>query len=68
MPKGDSQIKKHRCSDGKVRRVEPVYFRVVNDEGKRVFKQMLWHCYHCGTKDFTLTEDDITGVNDGSGT
>lgn len=54
MPKGGiRRIVEHKCKDGQVRRIEPVYFRSVDEQtGKRVFKRQVWFCGHCGYGDW----------------
>jgi len=38
----------HLCTDGQIRRVEPLYERSTNsDTGKRMFKRAGWRCLHC---------------------
>ena len=57
MPKGDSQAKFHKCKDGQVRRLEPVYFRLVDEQtGNRRFVRQAWFCHHCGYGDFKTIE------------
>jgi hypothetical protein len=50
MPKGGVRhIVQHKCNDGATRRIEPVYFREVDDQsGKRRFVRKSWFCYYCG--------------------
>lgn len=50
MPGGGVRnIIRHKCNDGVVRRLEPVYFREVDDQtGKRRFVRRAWFCYNCG--------------------
>lgn len=58
MPSGGAHnIRVHTCPDGKVRRVEPVYFREESSSGSehRVFKRSTWFCYLCRYSDGTWT-------------
>jgi hypothetical protein len=48
----------HICKDGQVRRVEPVYFREVNDQGKLHFARRAWFYGHCG---YGLWADPLPG-------
>jgi len=49
MPRGGvRRIVTHMCRDGQERRVEPVYMRDYDDQGKRYFKRVTWFCGHCG--------------------
>ena len=53
MPKSDAKAVKHLCEDGKVRVVEPVYYREIDSQtGKRHFVRRAWHCGHCGYGDW----------------
>lgn len=54
MPRGGIiRIVEHQCTDGQVRRIEPVYFREVDPQtDKRHFVRKLWHCGHCGQGDW----------------
>jgi len=50
MPRGGAHnLKFHLCKDDQVRRrIEPVYFREVNDQGNQHFVRRAWFCGHCG--------------------
>jgi hypothetical protein len=54
MPKGGVRnIVEHQCGDGVTRRLEPVYFREVdNQTGKRHFVRRAWFCGCCGYGDW----------------
>lgn len=59
MPLGGAHnVKMHICKDGQVRRVEPVYFREVNDQGKLHFARRAWFYGHCG---YGLWADPLPG-------
>jgi hypothetical protein len=54
MPKGGiRRIVQHKCKDGEIRRIEPVYFRDFNKfTGNRHFVRKAWFCGHCGFGDW----------------
>lgn len=50
---GIRRVVRHTCTDGEVRRIEPVYFREVDPQtDKRVFVRRAWFCAHCGYGDW----------------
>jgi hypothetical protein len=50
MPRGGvRRILQHKCNDGQVRRIEPVYFQEsVPGTDKRRFIRRAFFCYKCG--------------------
>jgi len=58
MPQGDAQARFHTCPDGQVRPIEPVYFRIKNEMGNRIFKRISWFCYVCRYADGTWAPEE----------
>ena len=53
--RGSANVKSHTCADGLERRIEPVYFREVNEQtGTRHFVRRAWCCGHCGYGDWAI--------------
>ena len=57
---GKGNTREHQCSDGKVRRVEPVYFREIGPQtGRRRFVRRAWFCGRCGYGDWPVTQAGV---------